>query len=415
MTLAMATVSAHAAGTAGALDTTFGKGGSVTETLVPVANASSLALPEAIQFQSNGDILVMVGVTITGINASITTQVLRFTPAGLLDTTFGNQGIAVLPSSFSGQAMAIDSSDRIVIAGDTVATNDLAALRLSSNGALDNTFGSKGIASTNQNCCATSGALVIEPPTVGAGANGILFCGGLFPTGRRQPSTTVLARWTPAGELDPNFGSGGIEHVVGPGGCAAVAVLSTGEILDVNGLTAQFESNGALESAVRGGIVVATAASTSPQTTAIEPNSDFVVTRPLFVGEESRAHNSSVEVLRFTAAGTTDSTFADPTFHFEGQGGSGIQAVPDAIALEADGDIVIVGGQAMFSQTGATTISGLARLTPNGDLDPTFGSGGIALTPTSGNLAAIDAKGRIVTVGEAGSDTQVVVSRYLSQ
>ena len=69
----------------------------------------------------------------------------------------------------------------------------------------------------------------------------------------------------------------------------------------------------------------------------------------------------------------------------------------------------------MFAQSGVTTIDGIARLTPNGDLDPTFGSGGIALTPTSGNIAAIDAQSRIVLVGEAGSDTQVVVSRYLSQ
>jgi len=75
----------------------------------------------------------------------------------------------------------------------------------------------------------------------------------------------------------------------------------------------------------------------------------------------------------------------------------------------------VVGGQTMFAQSGTTTIDGIARLTPNGDLDPTFGSGGIAITPTSGNLAAIDSQGRIIVAGVAGSDTQVVVSRYLGQ
>ena len=413
--LALATNMAQAANTAGTLDTNFGNGGSVTNTLIPQANDSSIALPEGLGFQSNGDILLMVGVTITGANASSTTQVLRYTPAGVLDITFGSNGIAVLPTTFEGFAMAIDSSNRIVIAGDSSATEDLAAARLTANGALDTTFGSGGIATTNQSCCGEGGAVVIEPATVGTGANDILFCGGLFPTGRRQPSTTVLARWTSSGQLDPNFGSGGIVHIVGPGGCTAVAVLSTGEILDANGTTAQFEANGTLESSASGGAVVASATINSPETTLFQPNSDFVVAQALFVGEESRGHNSSVEVLRFTATGAADSTFAEPSFHFEGSGGTDIQAVPDAIALQSNGDIVVVGGQTMFAQSGTTTIDGIARLTPNGDLDPTFGSGGIAITPTSGNLAAIDSQGRIIVAGEAGSDTQVVVSRYLGQ
>src|SRR5208283_6065754 len=72
--LAVGLTSAQGANTAGTLDKTFGNGGTVAATLVPVANDSSDAVPEAIRFQSNGDILVLVDVTITGANASATTQ-----------------------------------------------------------------------------------------------------------------------------------------------------------------------------------------------------------------------------------------------------------------------------------------------------------------------------------------------------
>ncbi|MGA3034931.1 MAG: hypothetical protein ABSD70_16725 [Terracidiphilus sp.] len=418
--LAVGLTSAQGANTAGTLDETFGNGGTVAATLVPVANDSSDAVPEAIRFQSNGDILVLVDVTITGANASATTQVLRYTPAGVLDTTFGDKGIAVLPNSFTGSAMAIDASNRVLIAGDMVSTSDLAAARLTANGILDTTFGSDGIAATSQSCCDAAGALVIEPAAVGADANDILFCGGLFPTGRKQPSTTLLARWTPSGNLDSTFGSGGVVHVVGPGGCTAEAVLATGEILDANGTTAQFEANGTLESSVNGGTVVASAATRFLGTTVFQSNGDFVVAQPLFVGEESRAHNASTEVLRFTETGAADSSFTDPSFHFEGSGGYGIEALPAAVAVAPNGDIVVIGEQITYAQSGETLVNGLARLTPGGDLDSTFGSGGVETNtvPSTAEgfaLAAIDSQNRIIAVGIAKSYTQIFLSRYLGE
>jgi uncharacterized delta-60 repeat protein len=421
--LAAGVPSALAANTAGTLDTTFGTGGTVITTLETVENDSSGAVPLAIQFQGSGDILVLAEVTITGANASSTLQVLRYTPAGALDTTFGSKGIAILPSSFTGSAtgsaMAVDSSNRIVIAGVNSA-GDVVAARLTANGALDTTFGSSGISTTSQSCCDAAPALVIEPASVGADASDIVFCGGLFPAGRTAPSTTVLVRWTPSGELDPTFGTGGIVHVTGPGGCIAEAVLSTGEILVANGTTAQFEANGTEESSVTGGTPAASAAAQFQGTTVFQPNGDFVVAEPLFVGEESRGHNSSTEVLRFTEEGAADSTFANPDFHFAGSGGYGIESLPTAIALASNGDIVVLGEQITYAQSGETQVNGLARVTSSGDLDSTFGSGGLETNtvPSTGegfSLAAIDSQNRIIAVGVAGNYTQIFLSRYLGQ
>jgi hypothetical protein len=54
-----------------------------------------------------------------------------------------------------------------------------------------------------------------------------------------------------------------------------------------------------------------------------------------------------------------------------------------------------------------------------GELDTSFGSGGTALAPVSpfprseANAVAIDAQGRSVVAGDAGSPTTITLSRYL--
>jgi len=62
----------------------------------------------------------------------------------------------------------------------------------------------------------------------------ILLGAQLEPTGRRQPFHTALVRFDSTGALDTTFGNGGTVSVPAVGGCSALAVLSTGEILVVN-------------------------------------------------------------------------------------------------------------------------------------------------------------------------------------
>jgi uncharacterized delta-60 repeat protein len=406
---------------AGSLDTTFGTGGVTVTTLAPTGDNNS-AIPYAIALQTasgiptTGDILVLVIVTTNGIGASTTTEVLAYTPAGVLDKTFGNKGIAPLPATLGFPAMAIQSNGQIVVVGVS-SSSVLAAARLNANGSVDSKFGDNGLASTTLNCCGTEMTVVVEP-----GSGDIVACTQLEPTGRRQPFHTALARFLSTGALDATFGTNGIVNVVGVSGCAAVAALSTGEILIENGPSAQFSAAGVQESTVTGGSIVATGGSGEPLTTGniFQQNGDYLVAEEIFTGEESRAHNAATQVVRFTANGSTDSTFNNTPFHFVGSGGSGIEAVPSAIALQTNGDVVIVGEQSTESQSGTTTVNGLARLTPNGALDPTFGTGGtVTNTIPSGTLGlsgvAIDSEGRIVTIGITSSFTSLAVSRYLAQ
>jgi Domain of unknown function (DUF5122) beta-propeller len=126
-------------------------------------------------------------------------------------------------------------------------------------------------------------------------------------------------------------------------------------------------------------------------------------------------------VLRFTETGAADTGFANLTFHYTGTGGDGIEALVTGLAVQSNGDIVAVGNQVTFAQSGTTTVNGLVRLTPNGDLDTTFGSGGTVVNSVpagTDELSAVviqPADGKIITLGTANNDTELTLTRYLGQ
>ncbi|MBV8226650.1 MAG: hypothetical protein JO232_15835, partial [Verrucomicrobia bacterium] len=208
-----------ASAAAGSLDPTFGQRG------VTISTAGGI--PYSIKLQPDGKILILA-------NTGAGSQVLRYTFTGTLDTTFGSKGIATLPKDFNTFAsMALQSNGQIVVAGGVSAPSNNAAAfgleRLNPNGAPDTTFGSNDLAVASLGFPGTEAVLLIQP-------NGAILLGAqLEPTGRRQPFHTALARFDATGALDTTFGSGGTVSVPAVGGCSALALLSTGEILVVNG------------------------------------------------------------------------------------------------------------------------------------------------------------------------------------
>jgi uncharacterized delta-60 repeat protein len=392
---------------AGSLDTTFGSKGLVTVNF----SSAGFVVPDAIALQSNGDILVLVQAGYTA------NEVLRFTTTGDLDTTFGTKGVATLPYTLSA-SMTLQSNGQILIAGvvSTSSGSNLGILRLNTNGTVDSTFGNDGLATASLGGRGTGVGEVVLVQT-----NGDIFLGAqLEPTGRNQPFQTMLARFSSNGKLDSTFGSGGISVATGSGGCTALAELSNGDYLVVNAQgVAEFSPNGTALTTITEASILASNGSSLPSTPSVfQSNGDFLFGTELFVGEESRAHNSSAEVLRYTQNGTADSTFVDPTFHYIGAGGSGIEATVNALAVQSNGYIVVVGNQTTYAQSGDTTVNGLARLTPSGDLDTTFGSGGTvtnSVPSTTEELSGvvIQTNGNIVTIGIANNDTDLTLERYL--
>ena len=94
-----------------------------------------------------------------------------------------------------------------------------------------------------------------------------------------------------------------------------------------------------------------------------------------------------------------------------------------AIAVQPGGKIVAVGSYLNTCTPGASSSWGIARYRPDGSLDPTFGSGGLVLVTFAGGAGAIaavvvqPADGKVVVVGSAlpkksgSAQSQAVVVR----
>jgi len=404
--IAAATLGSESAyGQAGTLDPTFGDNG----TTITSFGTTGVGIVDALELQgANFLVLVVSGVS----------EVVRYTSSGALDTTFGDDGIASLLNG-SAVSMMLQPNGQIVLAGVLANSSGtfLAVQRLNANGTQDSSFGNAGLALANLGGRGLGvGEVVLVQP------NGSILVGAqLEPTGRRQPFQVMLARFTSQGVLDTTFGSGGISVATGPGGCTALALLANGNYLVVGAqAVAEFSASGSVLSTVTPGSLVASNGSNEPNSSGsvFQPNGDYLLGPELFVGEESRGHNCSVQVFRFTEIGAADSTFPNPSFHFIGVGGSNIEAIPRATAVAPNGDIIVAGNQEMFARSGDTILNGLARLTPGGELDTTFGSGGTVANsdpPSSGfDAVVVQPDGNIVVAGIT-SNSELFLSRYLGQ
>ena len=127
---------------AGGLDNSFNGDGKQSFRFGP----SSTNLAFSVAFDSLGRIVVG-GYTLNGQNAEF--AVARLTTAGALDVTFNGSGqevISFAAGSAYGYAVAVDSFDRVVIAGTIagVSGSDIGIARLTVSGALDSSFDGDG-------------------------------------------------------------------------------------------------------------------------------------------------------------------------------------------------------------------------------------------------------------------------------
>ncbi len=173
----------------GALDATFGDGGTLISFITPVSdNAAALAI------QPDGKI-VMAGY------CPDVFCLARYDASGVLDTTFGSGGIVFTDMSIyedEARALALQPDGKIVVAGSCLASDAFCVARYAANGVLDATFGSGGTVVTNFG--STNGrALALQP-------DGKIVVAGECYTGKWD---ICLVRYSPNGVLDASFGSSG--------------------------------------------------------------------------------------------------------------------------------------------------------------------------------------------------------------
>jgi uncharacterized delta-60 repeat protein len=183
----------------GSLDPTFGTGG---HAVVP---SCGYQRGRAVALQDDGK-LVLAGGEAYGDNGAV----VRFTPDGILDTTFGDDGIVHVPG-INVYAVATQRDGKVVAGG--VALHDrvrtFALLRLHRDGSVDTSFGDDGTVVVPFAAAAVGLVVQEDDRIVGAGWSGDF----------------TLARFKPSGKLDRRFGVDGIVRTrIGNHGSTAEAL-----------------------------------------------------------------------------------------------------------------------------------------------------------------------------------------------
>ena len=221
-------------------------------------------------------------------------------------------------------------------------------VRYTVSGTLDISFGAQGVVTTaviaNGGDSASAGVIQPDSKLVVAGSGQE----GLWPL---TNSYLALARYTTTGDLDPDFGVGGV--VTTPLGMAGGA-----------------------------------------NAVAIQPDGRIVV-----AGTSGSACNTTPFVTRYTITGSLDTGFGiNGTVWLSGDYRS------SSVVIQPDHKIVVVGGTTCTTGSGDRRIF-LARMNQNGSLDTTFGSGGQVLTSGPGNSdvvafgSTLQTDGKIVVAG----------------
>jgi uncharacterized delta-60 repeat protein len=343
----------------GHLDPTFGRGGWASEAIVSPGDAID---PLALIVRPDGRILLICDTH----DAKIT--FVRFNSDGSLDTTFGSGGVVTGPGNqLTGRdRVTVLPDGKIVVTGSGRLPDNSHALTLSRynpDGSLDASFGTGGVASTAFSQVAYAEGIALQ-------SDGRIVVAAYVDL----TDDFVVLRFNADGSPDPTFGQAGqVRTDFAPytivDGAGAVAVQLDGKIV-VAGRTDE-------EGAGTG---------------------DFIV--------------SDFAVIRYNPDGSLDTSFGNG-----GKARAGISGLDDhatAVALQADGKIVVAGNSERLIPTSPgsadATISSdfaAARFLANGSVDTTFGTGGVVRTDLGDDDRvaglALQPGGQIVLAGETSS------------
>ena len=359
----------------GSRDASFGSDGAFTRDVSFSGNA--------LEIQADGKIVV-VGSGYTSYTGSII-GLARFSSAGLLDSTFGNQGLVITDFSPGsrrsdfGNDVVIQADGRIVAAGstETASDEDFGVARYHPDGRLDTSFGDGGLITTDFAGRFDWGLSIALQPD-----GQIAVVGGTGASDSKSNSDFALVRYNADGSLDIGFGVAGrvrSNFELGRSGASDVATQSDGRTVvagsacngDQTGwdfVLARYRADGSLDPGFGGGGIVRTDFALGDDEAGglvIQPDGRIVVS-----GRAEVAGGDTFALARYQIDGSLDLTF--------GQGGkvtTDLAAGNDSgntLALQADAKILVVG----IAEANGAHYS-LARYSPDGSLDASFGTAGV--------------------------------------
>lgn len=341
----------------GDLDSEFGVNG-----YVQVGIAAS-PRPFGLLMKSGGELVIYGDAYYSGASSS-DAFVLQLKPSGEKDTDFDPSGVKLIrPGDYqSFNAGLVDRDNNIMLAGSSFngVQADFLLAKIFPNGIFDTSFG--------------GGVFTQDFPLVGgysgdeASSINLLPDGKVVALGKTGNSLISMAKYSPDGRLDGNFGVGGIFNSGIPPTCCVnpvqSLVLNDGSI--ITGLAnqgdfylAKFKSDGQFDASFGGGGVLISDFGDFENLSSIALQSDGKI---LAAGYNNSG--GSIIVARFFSNGALDGTF--------GVGGKVIykrgvvRDVANSLAIDVSGKI-LVGGYSDLDYM-------VVRLNSDGSLDKTFGS-----------------------------------------
>ena len=346
--------------------------------------------------------------------------ILRLNSNGAGDGSFGTNGLVItdLTGVSGAYAAAIQSDGKILVVGfgGTLLRHYFALIRYNTDGSLDNSFGTKGVVTSELGSSSDEGYSIAIQNDRG------IVIGGSYNNGIFEE--LALARYDYTGTIDNTFGTNGfyISSVGNTNDVAnSIAVQKFDDKLVVagssdNGSTSSFtllryNSNGTLDRFFgTNGIVSTNIGSSSSQANSVAIDSDGTIAA---AGFYFNGKNNDFAVVRYTPGGVPDNIF----------GTNGIAVTPigafddeaTSVAIQKDHKIVEAG----YYLNGNYDNIAVVRYNTNGVLDNSFGEDGIVTTQvgTSNCFAqsiAIQKDGKIDIAGSAiiGGNYNITLIRY---
>jgi uncharacterized delta-60 repeat protein len=304
---------------------------------------------------------------------------------GVLDSVFGDGGTEVVEvpggTPNGAAAVAVQQDGRIVLVGSAYTQSmpllgKLHVLRLLPDGRPDPAFARGGGAAAGDGTRFCTGTAIAVQ-----GDGKIVAAGGCNPIPAGQPGAFLVARFETDGGLDGQFGTGGVVLTPvepGPAEARGVAVLPDGALV-VAGASggehvalARYDAEGRLDPSFGDGGTTVTAVGvwSTAEAMALQEDGSIVVAG----GAAFPDAGQRMFVGRYTPGGMLDPGFGDagistaPAFPI-GPYPSTVDSAY-AIAVQTDGKVLAAGAGSLG---GLNTVIALARWTPEGRLDPTFG------------------------------------------
>ncbi|MBT6484795.1 MAG: hypothetical protein HOK71_08995, partial [Planctomycetaceae bacterium] len=388
---------------AGTLDAGFATAGIAISDLGGIDRAFFTAV------QADGKIIVVGDSGSIG-NRDIVVE--RYNVDGTLDASFGVGGVVItdLGGDDRARSAAVQADGRIIVAGssNTAGTPDLAVLRYNTDGTLDAGFGAAGVVITDLGGTADLVASVQVQAD-----------GKIVAAGRNNAGNIVVVRHNANGTLDAGFGAGGVVLTdLGSSSDLAesVAVQADGKLVvagfrnvsEGDFAVVRYNANGTLDAGfgTAGVVITNLGASEFSEAVAVQTDGKIVVAGYQEVG----AVDNDIALVRYNADGTLDAGFGTAGAVITDLGGSNDRAFD--MVLQADGKIIVAGP----SNGSGTNDFAVVRYNTDGTLDAGFGTAGVVTSDLGGadsaDGVAVQADGQIVVVGRSnvgGTDDFAIV------